>query len=109
VRSLTSKLIAPWGHARFPAASAPENRDGATIWNSPAFGLVGIGSYLATSIVGLTLVGRWLDGTFGTAPLLTIVFLVIGLLVGFIGAYRQLQTVLALIEERRQRRGDRTE
>ena len=59
--------------------------------------------------MGLTLVGHWLDGKFGTAPTLTVVFLVIGLLAGLIGAYRQLQTVLALIEERRQGRGDRTE
>jgi hypothetical protein len=75
----------------------------AKIWNSPAFALVGIGSYLATSIVGLTLVGRWLDGKFDSGPTLTLVFLVLGLLVGFVGAYRQLQSVLALIEARRRR------
>ena len=78
----------------------------AKIWNSPAFGLVGIGSYLATSIVGLTLVGRWLDGKFDSAPTLTLVFLVLGLVVGFLGAYRQLQNVLALIEARRRRGRD---
>lgn len=65
------------------------------IWNSPAFGLAGIGSYLATSIVGLTLLGRWLDGRFDSAPVLTLVFLVLGLLLGFYGAYRQLQEMLA--------------
>jgi F0F1-type ATP synthase assembly protein I len=65
------------------------------IWNSPAFGLAGIGSYLATSIVGLTLLGRWLDGRFDSAPVLTLVFLVLGLLLGFYGAYRQLQQLLA--------------
>jgi hypothetical protein len=75
----------------------------AKIWNSPAFALVGIGSYLATSIVGLTLVGRWLDGKFDSGPTLTLVFLVLGLLVGFVGAYQQLQSVLALIEARRRR------
>jgi F0F1-type ATP synthase assembly protein I len=78
------------------------------VWNSPAFGFIGIGSYLATSIVLLTLVGRWLDGRFDTRPTLTLVFLVLGLLVGLLGAYRQLQLVLAQIEERR-RRGDRTQ
>jgi ATP synthase protein I len=61
------------------------------MWNSPAFGLLGIGSYLATSIVGLTLVGVWLDGRFGTRPTLTLVFLVLGLALGFYGAYRQLR------------------
>lgn len=61
------------------------------MWDSPAFGLLGIGSYLATSIVGLTLVGVWLDGRFGTRPVLTLVFLVLGLGLGFYGAYRQLR------------------
>jgi hypothetical protein len=74
------------------------------VWNSPAFGFIGIGSYLATSIVLLTLVGRWLDGKFSTAPVLTLAFLVLGLVVGLLGAYRQLQTVLAQIEARRRRR-----
>ncbi|MEX2228325.1 MAG: AtpZ/AtpI family protein [Dehalococcoidia bacterium] len=69
------------------------------MWNSPAFGLLGIGSYLATSIVGLTLVGVWLDGRFGTRPTLTLVFLVLGLALGFYGAYRQLRE---LIERTRQ-------
>ena len=61
------------------------------MWNSPAFGLLGIGSYLATSIVGLTLLGVWLDGRFDTRPVLTLVFLVLGLVLGFYGAYQQLR------------------
>lgn len=64
------------------------------LWNSPAIGLIGIGTYLATSIVGLTLVGHWLDGRFGTEPVLTLVFLVLGLVVGFYGAYQQLRDVI---------------
>ncbi len=64
------------------------------MWNSPAFGLVGIGTYLATSIVGLTLVGVWLDGRFGTRPVLTLVFLVLGLAAGFYGAYTQLRELM---------------
>lgn len=76
------------------------------MWDSPAFGLIGIGFYLAISIVGSTYVGRWLDGKFGTDPVLTLVFLVIGLLVGFTGAYRQLQTVMVRAGRRRGR-GDR--
>jgi F0F1-type ATP synthase assembly protein I len=75
------------------------------IWNSPAFGLTGIGFYLATCIVGLTVVGHLLDSRFDTQPLLTLVFLVIGLLVGFYGAYRQLQEVLERMSERRQSKG----
>ncbi len=64
------------------------------VLNSPAIGLVSIGSYLATSIVGLTLVGRWLDGRFDTEPVLTLVFLMLGLAMGFYGAYTQLRRFL---------------
>ena len=60
------------------------------MWNSPAFGLLGIGSYLATTIVGLTLVGHFLDLRFDSEPVLTLIFLVLGLAAGFYGAYRQL-------------------
>ena len=64
------------------------------VWRSPAVGLIGIGFYLATSIVGLTIVGTLLDRRFGSEPALTLAFLVLGLLVGFTGAWRQLRTVL---------------
>lgn len=64
------------------------------VWRSPAVGLIGIGFYLATSIVGLTFIGNLLDRRFETDPVLTLVFLVLGLVVGFIGAYRQLSWVL---------------
>jgi ATP synthase protein I len=74
--------------------------------NSPAFGLIGIGFSLAISIVGGAFLGRWLDGKFGTEPVLTLVFLVLGLLVGFVGAYRQLQLVMARAGRQRGR-GDR--
>jgi F0F1-type ATP synthase assembly protein I len=39
-------------------------------------------------------VGRFLDSRFDTQPVLTLVFLLLGLLVGFYGAYQQLQEVL---------------
>jgi F0F1-type ATP synthase assembly protein I len=68
--------------------------------NSPAFALTGIGFYLATSIVGLTLVGHWLDGRFDTQPVLTLVFLLFGLFLGFYGAYKQLQEVLTQLRAR---------
>ena len=77
------------------------------MWNSPAFGLVGIGFYLATSIVGLALVGRLLDGHFETRPVLTLVFLALGLCVGFVGAYRQLMDVVARSSAHHARRAKR--
>jgi ATP synthase protein I len=64
------------------------------VWKSPVLNLIGIGSYLATAIVVPTLFGQYLDGRFGTEPVLTLVLLVVGLLAGFLGAYRQLQDVL---------------
>lgn len=73
--------------------------------NSPAFALTGIGFYLTTCIVGLTLVGRWLDGRFDTQPLLTLVFLLLGLFFGFYGAYQQLQDVLTQLRERDAKKG----
>ena len=59
--------------------------------NSPAFGLLGIGMFLATSIVGMAVVGHFLDGRFDTKPVWTLVFLILGLFAGFYGAYVQLR------------------
>lgn len=64
------------------------------MWKSPVLNLVGIGSFLATAIVVPTVIGHYLDGRFGTEPVLTLVLLVVGLMAGFVGAYRQLQDVL---------------
>ena len=64
------------------------------MWNSPAFALVGIGTSLAVWIVLPTLFGSWLDSRFGTDPLLTLAFLVLGLMVGFFDAYRRLRDVI---------------
>ena len=61
---------------------------------SSVLNLVGIGSYLASAIVVPTVIGHYLDGRFGTEPVLTLVLLVVGLMAGFLGAYRQLQDVL---------------
>ncbi len=61
---------------------------------SPAFALVGIGTSLAVWIVVPTLVGHWLDSRWGTDPLITLAFLVFGLMVGFFDAYRRLRDVI---------------
>ena len=75
----------------------PRPESAVAMLNSPAFGLVGIGFYLATAIVGMTWLGHWLDGRVGSEPLLTLVFLVFGLGLGFYGAYRRLRDVLERI------------
>ena len=53
----------------------------------------------------MTILGNVLDRQFGTDPALTLVFLVLGLLVGFVGAYRQLQSVLSRIAREQERKG----
>lgn len=64
------------------------------MWNSPAFGLLGIGFYVASSIVVMTLIGVFLDRQFDTRPILTLLFLALGLVAGFYGAYVQLREVM---------------
>jgi len=64
------------------------------VLKTPVLNLIGIGSYLATAIVVPTVIGHYLDGRFGTEPALTLVLLMVGLMAGFLGAYRQLQDVL---------------
>ena len=91
--------------ARLPAASTRKG-EGVAVWRSPAVGLIGIGFYVATSIVGLTIIGNQLDRRLDTDPVFTLVFLVLGLLVGFLGAYRQLRWVLRRAAEE-ERRGER--
>jgi putative F0F1-ATPase subunit (Ca2+/Mg2+ transporter) len=64
------------------------------IWNSPAFGLINLGLFLATAIVVPTWIGSWADGRLGTAPVLTVVGLALGLTSGLYGSYQQLQEFL---------------
>ena len=64
------------------------------MWRASVINLVGVGAYRATSIVVPTLIGHYLDDRLNTEPLITIFGLVLGLFVGFIGAYRQLQDVI---------------
>ena len=71
------------------------------IWDSPALQITGIGFFLATTIVGSTLLGRWLDDRYGTDPVFTLVLLSVGLLAGLYGAITQLRDVLRAIERRR--------
>ena len=64
------------------------------VWKSPAFGLLGIGFYLATSIVVMAVIGNALDRRFDSEPVPTLIFLVLGLLLGFYGAYVRLREVM---------------
>ncbi|MDP6605875.1 MAG: AtpZ/AtpI family protein [Dehalococcoidia bacterium] len=83
-------MLDRFARATFARGHGP-GKGGEAIWNSPALGLLGIGAFLATSIAGMTVVGNLLDRHFETEPVLTLVFLVLGMLAGFYGAYVQLR------------------
>ena len=53
--------------------------------------MTGIGWFVAISIAGGALVGVWLDRQFGTAPVLLLVGLAVGLTVAFLGMLRLLK------------------
>ncbi len=59
------------------------------------FQLLGIGWYVALSIVAGILGGRWLDDLFDTGVVFTLIGLALGLTVAFVGMYRMLARVLA--------------
>lgn len=55
-----------------------------------ALRFVGVGWFIGISILLGVLGGLWLDGKFGTEPILVIVGLILGLAVAFYGVYRML-------------------
>ena len=63
--------------------------------NSPAFQLVGVGFSFAVWIGGGAYLGHWLDGKWGTDPVLTVALLVLGLMIGMYDAYRRLKALVA--------------
>lgn len=67
---------------------------GRAVLNSPAFRLVGVGFSIAFWIGGGAFLGHYLDGRFDTEPVLTLVLLVLGLVLGFYDAYRRLRDVV---------------
>lgn len=67
--------------------------------------LTGLGWYIATAIVAPTLIGVWLDGKTGTAPLFLLVGLMLGVLVAFYGTYRMAVTFLVAQHDSREQKG----
>jgi ATP synthase protein I len=63
-----------------------------------ALRFIGVGWFIAISILLGVLGGLWLDNKFGTKPILVIVGLIFGLAVAFYGVYRML---LPLIRSKR--------
>ena len=64
----------------------------------PVVQLLGLGSYLATCIAGGPIAGYFLDRWLETGRLFTISGLILGLVVGFWGAYRMLTQTLIDME-----------
>jgi hypothetical protein len=75
---------------------------------TPAIRLLGLGSYVATCIVGGTVGGYFLDEAWGTGRILTLSGLALGLVMAFYGGYRMLTETLAEIDRwnRRQAKKD---
>ena len=63
-----------------------------------ALRFIGVGWFIAISILLGVWGGLWLDEKLGTSPIMMIVGLILGLLVAFYGVYRML---LPLIRDRR--------
>jgi hypothetical protein len=59
-------------------------------WVGPAAYLLGIGWFFATAIVAGVLLGRWADSVTGLEPTFTLIGIVLGLAVAFVGGLRML-------------------
>ena len=67
--------------------------------------LLGMGWYVAISILGGVLGGLWLDGRTGLDPLFTLLGLTLGLVAAFYGVYKMAAPLLAGSDENRKERG----
>ena len=56
-----------------------------------ALGLLGVGFYVAASIILGVLGGRWLDGKLNTEPVFLIAGLILGIVVAFYGVYAMIR------------------
>lgn len=59
-----------------------------------AFGLLGVGFFVAGSIVLGVVGGRWLDGRLNSEPLFLIIGLVLGIMVAFYSVYAMLRPLM---------------
>lgn len=59
-----------------------------------AMQFVGIGWFIALSVIGGIAAGYWLDGVVGTLPLFTLLGAALGTVVAFYGMYRLLLPLL---------------
>jgi F0F1-type ATP synthase assembly protein I len=60
-----------------------------------SFKLLGIGWFLAICIVGSGALGYFLDNTFNMLPLFTLIFIVLGILIGIFGTMKIILIILS--------------
>ncbi|MEE9203348.1 MAG: AtpZ/AtpI family protein [Dehalococcoidia bacterium] len=63
------------------------------------FTLIGVGWYVAISIILGVMVGLWLDKKLGTTPFLSLAGIILGIFVAFFGLYRMLLPGLKSTDE----------
>lgn len=61
---------------------------------STVFKLLGIGWYVSICILGLGLAGVWMDSQMGTAPLLTLTGVFVGIILAIAGMLRMLRPLM---------------
>ncbi|MCC7366512.1 MAG: AtpZ/AtpI family protein [Dehalococcoidia bacterium] len=59
-------------------------------WMVPTASLLGAGWYFAACVILGVVVGRWADAKTGLEPTFTLLGIVLGLAVAFVGGYRML-------------------
>lgn len=59
-----------------------------------ALGMVGVGFFVAGSIILGVVGGRWLDGRLNSEPLFLIIGLLLGIVVAFYGVYTMLRPLM---------------
>jgi ATP synthase protein I len=59
-----------------------------------AFGVLGVGFFIAGSIILGVVGGHWLDGRLNSEPLFLIIGLLLGIVVAFYGVYAMLRPFL---------------
>lgn len=63
-------------------------------WMVPTAYLLGAGWYFATCVILGVVIGHWADSASGLEPLFTLIGIMLGLAVAFVGGYRMLSPLI---------------
>lgn len=64
-------------------------------WVAPTASLLGVGWFFATCILLGVVLGRWADGATGLEPVFTLIGIIVGLAVAFVGGIRMLMPLMS--------------